>query len=263
MVFRQSSYIYAVQPQMFTVAQYPIDTEPAVMRASQALVLQFHLLSGFLTDLSSFHSDSPSSFHQFNILSTQSFQQQAATIFIMPSRRRTNPAPNPLGPPIQSQQSQQSEQSEPPEPLEPPKPWSMYPSYHDAVSELLKEDNLFFSFHDEDDSDCEEEYDTNIMGRFRCHNRGCRTRGWASKLIAITIRMYPGQGYNARVYHQRCRACNELSKPMLNESYIERVVYRLKWWSGVQMERPPYSGQQGQPHKSDLCEGCRHGHCKG
>ena len=145
----------------------------------------------------------------------------------------------------------------------PPKPWSMYSSYHDAVSDLLEEHDLFFDFHRDDDSDCEEEYDTNIMGRFTCHNRGCPVRGWSSKRIAITIRMYAGAEYNARVYHQRCESCNKLSKPKLDDSYAQRVVYRLKKWSGVQVERPQYSGKSKAPHKSDLCEGCKHGHCKG
>ncbi|KAH7349231.1 zinc-binding domain-containing protein [Pyrenochaeta sp. MPI-SDFR-AT-0127] len=144
-----------------------------------------------------------------------------------------------------------------------PKCWSMYPSYHKAVSDLLGEHDLFFDFHRDDDSDCEEEYDTNIMGFFICHNRGCTTRGWSSKLVAITIRMYPGAEYNARVYHQHCDSCNKLSKPKLDRSYAERVAYRLKKWSGVQMERPQYSGQSKAPHRSDLCEGCKHGHCKG
>ena len=40
-----------------------------------------------------------------------------------------------------------------------------------------------------------EEYDTNIMRRFRCLNKACRQSGWASKLIAITIRMYTKQRY--------------------------------------------------------------------
>ena len=143
------------------------------------------------------------------------------------------------------------------------KSWSMYSSYHDAVSDLLEENDLFFDFHEDDDSDCEEEYDTNIMGRFECHNRACPTRGWSSKLIAITVRKYPGAEYNARVYHQRCKACNKLSKPKLDDSYAERVANRLKTWCGVQMEKKQYSGQSRAPHKSDLCEGCKHGHCKG
>lgn len=141
--------------------------------------------------------------------------------------------------------------------------WSMYPTSHEAVSTLLDDHNLEFDFHDDDDSDCDEDYDTNIMGRFRCRNGACRNGKWTSKLIAITIRLYPGEEYNARVYHQRCKGCGTLSKPELDESYAERVAYRLKKWSGVQMERPQYSGQQSRaPHKSNLCEGCKNGHCQ-
>jgi hypothetical protein len=80
-----------------------------------------------------------------------------------------------------------------------------------------------------------------LSGSFECRNRRCRTSGWSSKLIAITLRMYPGEKYNARVYYQRCRACNELSEPKLDDSYAKRVAYRLKKWCGVQMEAPQYS----------------------
>jgi hypothetical protein len=140
--------------------------------------------------------------------------------------------------------------------------WSMYSALHDDVSRLLEEDDLHFDFHENDDTEsCTKEYDTNIMGRFRCHNRACGSNGWPSKRIAITIRMYPGAQYNARVYHQRCLRCNSLSKPRLDNSYAERVAYRLKKWCGMEMDRPFHSGQSEGPHQSNLCEGCKDGHC--
>ena len=143
----------------------------------------------------------------------------------------------------------------------PAKKWSMYPSLHDTVSDLLHEHNLFFDFHEDDSDNCVRNYDTNIMGRFTCRNPVCSSGGWKSKQIAITIRMYPGDRYNARVYYQGCRACGRLSKPHLDGSYAERIAYRLKKWSGLQMDAPRYSGASKGPHKSHLCEGCKHGHC--
>lgn len=53
----------------------------------------------------------------------------------------------------------------------------------------------------------------------------------------------PGAQYNARIYHQRCLRCNNLGKPRLDDSYAERVTYRLKKWCGMEMNRPFYSGQ--------------------
>ncbi|KND90746.1 hypothetical protein TOPH_04601 [Tolypocladium ophioglossoides CBS 100239] len=77
--------------------------------------------------------------------------------------------------------------------------WSLYPELHADVSLLLKDAFLDFSFHEEDDEiGCSKEYDTNIMGRFTCNNSSCGSRGWSSMMIAITIRMYPGEQYNAR-----------------------------------------------------------------
>ena len=140
--------------------------------------------------------------------------------------------------------------------------WSMYPALHDDVSRLLEEDDLHFDFHENDDAKgCTKNKDTNVMGRFMCHNRKCDSRGWSSKRIAITIRMYPGAQYNARVYSQRCQDCNSLSKPRLDDSYSERVAYRLKKWCGIEMDTPTYSKKSKGPHQRDLCEGCKDGHC--
>ena len=140
--------------------------------------------------------------------------------------------------------------------------WSMYPHLHDDVSRLLEEDDLYFDFHENDDPQtCIEDYDTNVMGRFSCHNRACDSNGWSSKMIAITIRMYHGARYNARVYNQRCQRCNHLGKPRLDDTYAERVAYRLKKWCGIEMDRPNHSGQSKGPHRSNLCEGCKNGHC--
>ena len=141
--------------------------------------------------------------------------------------------------------------------------WSMYPALHDDVSRLLEEDDLHFDFHRNDDNKNRiEDYDTNIMGRFTCRSRACSSNGWTSKKIAITIRMYPGEEYNARVYNQRCQECNSLGEPHLDvDSYAERVAYRIKKWCGIEMDRPNYSGQSKGPHQKALCEGCKNGHC--
>ena len=142
--------------------------------------------------------------------------------------------------------------------------WSMYPSLHNEVSDLLHEYELFFQFHNKDDgTSCVNEYDTNIMGRFVCRNSSCPAQVWTSKQIAITIRRYSNNRYNARVYHQYCKYCGTPSKPKLDHSYAERVAYRLKKWCGVQMDAPFFAGRSDGPHRSDLCEGCKQGHCSG
>lgn len=142
-------------------------------------------------------------------------------------------------------------------------PWSMYPSLHHNVLRLLEGDNLSFRFHDVDESgDSIEEYDTNIMGEFTCNNGACASDKWPSRKIAITIRKYPGTKYNARVYNQRCKSCKRLGWPSLDDSYAERVAYRLKKWCGLRMDPPDYSGESKGPHQRELCEGCRNGHCK-
>ena len=142
------------------------------------------------------------------------------------------------------------------------KNWSIQPALHDGVTALLDADDLSFNFHrNDEDSGAVREYDSNIMGRFICNNRKCTTGAWSSKMIAVTIRMYSNIEYNARVYHQRCRGCLRVGRPILHASYAERVAYRLKKWSGVAVDVPFYSGESNGPHESSLCEGCKSGHC--
>ncbi|KAE8151572.1 zinc-binding domain-containing protein [Aspergillus avenaceus] len=148
--------------------------------------------------------------------------------------------------------------------LKPEHRWSLYPSLHEDVSELLENDELYFDFHPLDnDNKSIRDYDTNIMGSFTCRNGSCPSTGWTSKKVAITIRMYPGEDYNARVYHQRCKRCNWISRPTLDQSYAERVAYRLKKWNGAPMTRQQYHGfkKSDGPYNSRLCEGCKAGHC--
>ena len=142
------------------------------------------------------------------------------------------------------------------------KTWSIHPALHPEVLRLLKADNLTFHFHNIDDQrSCLEDYDTNITANFACKNDTCPSTGWSSKKVATTIRLYADARYNARVYHQRCRRCHWVSRPNLDASYAERVAYRLKKWSGMVMDLPPFSSQSKGPHLSDLCEGCKSGHC--
>ena len=128
------------------------------------------------------------------------------------------------------------------------------PDLHGDVEKALLDELLFFTFHDEDnDDDCIGDHDTNIMGKFVCSNKSCGKK-WSSRVIAITIRHYPEQRYNARVYHQHCKRCGFLGYPTLDKTYSERVSYRIKKWCGVEMERPPFSRglDNKRLHESDL-----------
>jgi len=140
-----------------------------------------------------------------------------------------------------------------------------YPSLHEGVVNTF--DNVpepapLFN-HDGRNSEIINDYSTNIMGRFACQNPKCPITGWGSKKIAIRIRGFRDNTYDAVVFKQRCRACQHLGAMHINEnSYIERVAYRLKKWAGIPMETPEYNVVEGGlPHKSYLCEGCKAGCC--
>ncbi|KAL2265010.1 hypothetical protein VTJ83DRAFT_7520 [Remersonia thermophila] len=106
------------------------------------------------------------------------------------------------------------------------------------------------------------EHITHIMGKFKCSNKTCQKPGWGSKKIAIQIRKFKKHGYDALVFNQRCKECKSLGVMKITEdSYVERLSYRLKKWSGIKVERPVYEEKKGPEHESHLCEGCRAGRC--
>ncbi|KAK0657756.1 zinc-binding domain-containing protein [Cercophora newfieldiana] len=132
-----------------------------------------------------------------------------------------------------------------------------YPSLHGRVLEAINgsiDPIPWFSAPGEGAVD--EEYSTNIMGRFQCGNESC-------KVVAIHITKYTNSGYTAEVFGQRCRSCNKLGILTLDEqSYVDRVSYRLQKWAGVHVMAPVYNGRDDRPpHKTELCEGCKRGRC--
>ncbi|KAL4905235.1 hypothetical protein BDW74DRAFT_153280 [Aspergillus multicolor] len=140
---------------------------------------------------------------------------------------------------------------------------SMFGEHHSSVLELVEPFGLRMTFYPFDtDEGTIQSKSTNVMGDFVCNNKSCKSKGWFSRMVAITIRLYPDKRYNARVYHQRCKKCNSLSRPMLDGSYADRVAYRLKKWNGIKVEKPVYEKKSKEPHKKGLCEGCKAGHCQ-
>jgi hypothetical protein len=140
----------------------------------------------------------------------------------------------------------------------------MFPLLHQDVVSAVSDEIASPSFHkDDSDSGAYNRYATHVMGEFKCSNDACFDNGWVSKKVAILIRGYLQNEYNALVFSQRCKSCNELGAlKMDDESYVERVAYRLKKWAGVEVERPYFGAKNGLPHKSELCEGCKRGVCQ-
>jgi hypothetical protein len=139
----------------------------------------------------------------------------------------------------------------------------MYPSLHHNVAKAVFEDIGTTRFHDNDSSEgSSKEYSTFVMGVFVCDNNACSEVAWSSGKITLLVRKYPDHGYNAVVFGQRCKSCQRLGRLKLDEqSYIDRVSYRLKRWAGVQMELPPFTLKGTPPHRVELCEGCKRGCC--
>ncbi|EXJ58678.1 hypothetical protein A1O7_06106 [Cladophialophora yegresii CBS 114405] len=143
----------------------------------------------------------------------------------------------------------------------------MFPSLHQAVTNAVSQGMAVPWFCDIDtDRGVRNKWTTHVIGRFRCRNRNtCCTKGWSSKKVAILIRGYDLNGYNAVVFNQRCRTCDQLGTLTLDEnSYVERVADRIQIWAGVQVRR---SGRHrkvktSKPHERALCEGCKRGVCR-
>jgi hypothetical protein len=107
-----------------------------------------------------------------------------------------------------------------------PKLFEMFPELHENVLEAISDAMISPRFNDDDDSfdSADNEYSTNVMGDFTCNDHHC-AHIWSSKKVAIVIRGYPGDEYNAAVYYQRCNSCNELGTLRhIESSYVERVA---------------------------------------
>lgn len=139
-----------------------------------------------------------------------------------------------------------------------------FPSLHQDVSDAVSDEITRTWFNENGNNEnSNRNYTTHVMGKFKCKNYRCSNVIWSSKKVAILIRGYPRNGYDAIVFNQRCGSCNGLGSFTLDEdSYIQRITYRLKKWAGVRMEQQPSNGRRGPPHKEDLCEGCRQGYCQ-
>lgn len=139
-----------------------------------------------------------------------------------------------------------------------------FPSLHPNIMRAVSETNVFPRFcENRHDQTSNNEHMTHVMGKFKCTNNACSKVGWGSKMVAILIRGYAGNGYHAEVFNQRCKSCNQLGTLTLDEeSYVDRVAYRIQKWAGIRTEQPHHSSKAGPPHKSDLCEGCKRGVCR-
>lgn len=139
----------------------------------------------------------------------------------------------------------------------------MFPSLHQDVVNAVSDEITAPKFHmDNSDRAANNKYSTHVMGAFKCNNNTYSHHGWGSKKVAILIRGYSKGSYNAVVFNQRCKFCKTLGNLKLDEdSYVDRVAYRLKKWTGVAMEKQYVARKKGPPHESTLCEGCKQGIC--
>jgi hypothetical protein len=105
----------------------------------------------------------------------------------------------------------------------------MFSSLHQNVVNAVTNEVTSIWFHENNsDRDSNNKYSTHVMGKFRCNNNICPQSDWNSKRVGILIRGFPGNGYNAEVFNQRCKSCNQLGTLTLDEeSYVDRVAYRL------------------------------------
>ncbi|EOA86428.1 hypothetical protein ACJQWK_06189 [Exserohilum turcicum] len=140
----------------------------------------------------------------------------------------------------------------------------MFPELHARVQEATFPEITTTWFNQTSKYTSSSEYCTHVTGKFICNNNACQNQAWTSKRVSIEIRGYQGNGYNATVYNQRCKSCNCLGAFELDEeSYIDRVSYRIKKWAGVKMKPPPYEeAVDKKPHESQFCEGCKRGKCQ-
>ncbi|KAH8693334.1 zinc-binding domain-containing protein, partial [Phaeosphaeriaceae sp. PMI808] len=140
----------------------------------------------------------------------------------------------------------------------------MFPSLHGAVIHAVFSAMPPPHFRlDDTNLTSTKNYQTSVIGEFSCRNSACHQNGWGSKKVAIVIRQYPENRYNAVVYNQRCKICDNLGSLKLDKpSYVERVAYRLKKWAGVVEAQRELVRGRSEPHESKYCEVCKAGVCR-
>jgi hypothetical protein len=151
-----------------------------------------------------------------------------------------------------------------PKPTQETREYFMFPALHANITKAVFPEITSTWFNENNDDDnYNHEWLTHVMGRFICNNNVCKKQLWVSRKVPIEIRGYEGNGYSAVVYNQRCKSCKELGTFVLDdESYIDRVAYRLKKWAGVRVVPPYYGRTKGPPHEREFCEGCKRGKCQ-
>ena len=137
----------------------------------------------------------------------------------------------------------------------------IFPLLHQNVVNAISHKITSTRFHKKDSNrDFNNKYSTYVMGKFKCNNNACSTGGQGSKKVAILIKEYPRNGYNAIVFNQHCKSCNQLSTLTLDKKlYINQVTYRLKKQAGILIKQQYYASKEGLPHERDLCKGYKRG----
>ena len=109
-------------------------------------------------------------------------------------------------------------------------PW-LHSNVRDALDGEIQPAPTFARQRGQKSSSPDNTYSTHVMGRFRCGNDGCRSAGWGSKKIAIQIRGFSGNRYDAVVFGQRCKRCDWLGHLILDtESYVGRPEMIERNW---------------------------------
>ncbi|CAN9288958.1 unnamed protein product [Alternaria alternata] len=125
----------------------------------------------------------------------------------------------------------------------------MFPELHQRIAEAVSPaiTSTWFNNDEKARPENDQKHITCVMGKFTCVNNGCRKNGWSSKVVAIKIRRYARSGYNATVYNQHCKACGWLGRLTLDEeSYVERITYRLKIFDRPVVAPSPALAPPGQ-----------------
>lgn len=139
------------------------------------------------------------------------------------------------------------------------KEYSMRPDLNSEVIGTIDGKMKSIKFNNEDsDSECRE-LEVNLVGTFVCPN--CR-RSWKSGIVFTVVRLYFNNTYNAKVYGQRCKRCENASLPKLDETYAQRVSYKLETMYGIPHPKVEYRSKPMKPHDKHRCQGCKINRCQ-
>lgn len=106
---------------------------------------------------------------------------------------------------------------------------------------------------------CLKEKNIYINGEFFCKN--CNKK-WVSGKIYTEIYHNNENSFYLKIYYQRCKKCNNIKKPSINNVGKDKIKSKLELYFGYRDVIINDTIKKTKPHMAKYCEACKIGKCE-